>query len=154
MNASRRKAVAAAVVASLAVAGGVAAQATKPRATQPVLVNADTAKFKQVIPGISKVVLQGDPDKGPYATFTRFVPGQKNALHTHSSDIRQVVLEGAYLYEADGRKVRVGPKSFFVVPAGTPHTSGGDPKEGALFYEESSGPFDIQFIKSPEGGPR
>jgi hypothetical protein len=37
---------------------------------------------------------------------------------------------------------RVGPGSFLRVPAGWKHWSGGDLKEGALFYEESPGKFD------------
>jgi hypothetical protein len=38
---------------------------------------------------------------------------------------------------------RAGPGDFLRVPGGRKHWSGGDAKEGALFYEESSGKFDL-----------
>ena len=54
--------------------------------------------------------------------------------------------------DAAGEK-RVGPGCFLRVPGGMKHWSGGDPKEGALFYEESSGKFDsipvTKIISSP-----
>ena len=56
-----------------------------------------------------------------------------------------VVLRGAYIYKPqNGKERRVGPGSFISVPAGDVHTSGGDAKEGALFYEESPGKFDLK----------
>ncbi len=42
---------------------------------------------------------------------------------------------------------RVGPGNFLRVPGGWKHWSGGDAKEGALFYEESSGKFDTILAK-------
>ena len=38
---------------------------------------------------------------------------------------------------------RVGPGDYLYVPGGHKHWSGGDKKEGALFYDESSGKFDL-----------
>ena len=37
----------------------------------------------------------------------------------------------------------LGPGDFLRVPGGHKHWSGGDKKEGAIFYEESSGKFDL-----------
>jgi hypothetical protein len=51
-------------------------------------------------------------------------------------------VKGAYLYKDAAGDKRVGPGSFLRVPGGWKHWSGGDPKDGALFYEESSGKFD------------
>jgi quercetin dioxygenase-like cupin family protein len=64
--------------------------------------------------------------------------------HTHTNDVWIVVLKGAYLYKDDviDKRLVVASGSFLRVPAGMKHWSGGDPKEGALFYEESSGKFD------------
>jgi len=52
-------------------------------------------------------------------------------------------VKGAYLYKDDAGEKRVGPGDFLRVPGGHKHWSGGDAKEGALFYEESSGKFDL-----------
>ena len=126
------------VVGALAVAG---AQSPK----DAVFVDSKKAEFKEVVPGVKKAVLWGDHDAGPYGAFTRFAPGVKNPLHTHSSEVRIVVLRGAYIYKPqNGKERRVGPGAFVSVPAGDVHWSSGDAKEGALFYEESPGKFDLK----------
>ena len=45
--------------------------------------------------------------------------------------------------EDEAGEKRVGPGDFLRVPGGHKHWSGGDKKEGALFYEEASGKFDL-----------
>ena len=108
-----------------------------------LFVSADNAKFKEVIPGVSRAVLWGNDERGPYGAFTKFVPGFDAGLHTHTNDSRIVVLKGAYLYKDGAGERRVGSGDFILIPGGTKHWSGGDAKEGALFYEESSGKFDL-----------
>ena len=93
---------------------------------------------------MSKVMLWGDDTKGPYGAFTKFAPGLNNPLHTHTNNIRLVVLKGAYIYKPEkGEERRVGPGQYLFIPGGDRHVSSGDPKEGALFYEESPGKFDL-----------
>jgi quercetin dioxygenase-like cupin family protein len=91
----------------------------------------------------SKAVLWGNHDNGPYGAFTKFAPGFDAGMHTHTNDVWIVVLKGAYLYTDDAGEKRVGPGDFIRIPGGNKHRSGGDTKEGALFYEESSGKFDL-----------
>ena len=112
-----------------------------------VQVSADEAKFKEVIPGVSKAVLWGDDEKGPYGAFTKFKPGHKNSLHTHTNDVRLVVLKGAYIFGTEKGEKRVGPHGYFFIPGGTKHTSAADEREGVLFYEESQGKFDLNELK-------
>jgi quercetin dioxygenase-like cupin family protein len=107
-----------------------------------VFVSADQAKFKDMGNGVSMAAIWGDADKGAHATFTKFVPGFDAGMHTHTHDVWIVVLQGAYLYKDEAGDRRVGPGNFLRVPGGWKHWSGGDPKEGALFYEEASGKFD------------
>jgi hypothetical protein len=52
-------------------------------------------------------------------------------------------LKGAYLYRDDSGEKRVEPGEFFRIPGGYKHWSGGDAKEGALFYQEGAGKFDL-----------
>ena len=108
-----------------------------------IFASADSAKFTEVVPGVSKAALWGDDTKGPYGSFTKFKPGNDNGMHTHTNDVWITVHKGAYLYKDDAGEKRVGPGGFIFVPGGWKHWSGGDAKEGALFYEESSGKFDI-----------
>jgi quercetin dioxygenase-like cupin family protein len=84
----------------------------------------------------------GDANAGAHGTFTKFVPGFDAGMHTHTNDVWIVVVKGAYLYKDDAGEKRVGPGDFLRVPGGHKHWSGGDAKQGALFYEESSGKFD------------
>jgi quercetin dioxygenase-like cupin family protein len=93
--------------------------------------------------GVSQQVLVGDPDKGPHATFSKFDPGYDAGMHTHTNDVSLVVIKGAYLYKDDAGEKRVGPGEFLFVPGGHKHWSGGDKTEGALFYEQGSGKFDV-----------
>jgi quercetin dioxygenase-like cupin family protein len=106
-------------------------------------VAAEQATFKQSpMAGVSMAVLWGDPDKGPHGTFTKFEPGTMRG-RTHTSDVWLVVIKGAYLYKDDEGEKRVGPGDFLRVPGGHKHWSGGDKAEGALFYQEGSGKFDL-----------
>ena len=109
-----------------------------------IFVSADQANFHDTGNGVSMAAIWGDADKGAHATFTKFAPGFDAGMHTHTNDVWIVVLKGAYLYKDDviDKRLVVASGSFLRVPAGIKHWSGGDPKEGALFYEESSGKFD------------
>jgi quercetin dioxygenase-like cupin family protein len=97
--------------------------------------------------GVSMQVLWGDMEKGPHATFTKFVAGYDAGMHTHTNDISIVVIKGAYLYKDESGEKRVGPGDFLLVPGGHKHWSGGDKTEGALFYEEGTGKFDSIPVK-------
>src|SRR5277367_942135 len=108
-----------------------------------LFASADHANFKSTAPGVSSAAIWGDGDKGAHATFTKFAPGQDNGWHTHTNDTWIVGIKGAYLYKDDAGEKRIGPGVFLRVPGGHKHWSGGDAKEGALFYEEGSGKFDL-----------
>ncbi|MGA9542135.1 MAG: cupin domain-containing protein [Candidatus Sulfotelmatobacter sp.] len=112
-----------------------------------IYVSSASADFKPANKGVSEAVIWGDATKGAHATFTEFDPGQDNGMHTHTNDVWIVVLKGAYLYKDAAGEKRVGAGDFLRVPGGHKHWSGGDAKEGALFYEESSGKFDLIPVK-------
>ena len=132
------------VVSALAVAAVsvVVAQAQKDK--HVVYISSAKATYKSSqMGGVSMQVLRGDPDKGSHATFTKFDPGYDAGNHTHTNDVSIVVIKGAYLYKDDAGEKRVGPGEFLLVPGGHKHWSGGDKAEGALFYQEGSGKFDL-----------
>ena len=109
----------------------------------PTFVSSDKASFKEVVPGISKADLWGDATKGAYGAFTKFAPGADAGMHMHTNDVWIVGIKGAYIYKDEAGEKRVGPGDFIRIPGKHKHWSGGDKKEGALFYEESSGKFDL-----------
>lgn len=108
-----------------------------------VFASPDQATFHEMGKGTSIAAIWGDVDQGAHGTYTKFAPGYDAGMHTHTNDVWIVVIKGAYLYKDAAGDKRVGPGSFLRVPGGWKHWSGGDPKEGALFYEESSGKFDM-----------
>lgn len=105
--------------------------------------SADQLTYKDVAPGASMAAVWGDPDKGSFGSFVKFKPGFDAGWHTHTSTLTLVVIKGAYLYKDDAGEKRVGPGDFIRIPAGHKHWSGGDATEGALFYNEGSGKFDL-----------
>jgi len=133
-----------AVAASIVIAGFVGV-ARAQKAKKVVYVSSEKATFKPMHGegGPSMDVLRGDPDKGPHATFTKFAPGYDAGWHTHTNDVSCLVIKGAYLYKDDAGEKRVGPGEYIFVPGGHKHWSGGDKTEGALFYQEGSGKFDL-----------
>jgi quercetin dioxygenase-like cupin family protein len=111
---------------------------------QVIYVSSGQATYKpSPMGGVSIQVLRGDPDKGSHATFTKFEPGYDAGTHTHTNDVSLVVIKGAYLYKDEAGEKRVGPGEFLLVPGGHKHWSGGDKTEGALFYQEGPGKFDL-----------
>ena len=93
--------------------------------------------------GASMDVLAGDPEKGAHRTFTKFDPGYDAGMHSHTNDVSIVGIKGAYLYKDEAGEKRVGSGEFLFIPGGHKHWSGGDKAEGAVFYEEGSGKFDV-----------
>ena len=127
--------------------GIVQGQQQQDKKHEAIYVSSEKAPFKEVVPGVSKASLWGDDSKGAYGAFTKFAPGYDAGLHTHTHDVWLVVLKGAYIYKDDAGEKRVGPGEFIRVPGGLKHSSRGDAKEGALFYEEASGKFDLLPVK-------
>ena len=141
-------AAAVAIAAPIGIAQEKAEKAKKTGKTKEVVyVSGESATYQERMPGVSMAVVWGDPDKGPHGVFTKFTPGFDAGMHTHTSDLRLVVIKGAYLYRDEAGDKRVGPGEFIQIPGGHKHWSGGDKTEGALFYEEGSGKFDKIDIK-------
>jgi mannose-6-phosphate isomerase-like protein (cupin superfamily) len=117
---------------------------------QTAAVHVDPAKatYKELVPGVSAAVVWGDLEKGPYAAFIKFAPGHRDALHTHTNTSRLVVLKGAYVHKPEkGGEVRVGAGQYLLISGGDRHVTESDAKEGALFYLESDGGFDLKPVK-------
>jgi quercetin dioxygenase-like cupin family protein len=132
------------VAAALATAGSLITASGQEKGTGKLIyMSSDRATYKEMMPGVSRAVVWGDPDKGAHGTFTKFRPGHDAGMHTHTNDVSLVVLKGAYLYREDAGEKRVGPGDFLRVPGGHKHWSGGDKTEGAVFYSEGSGKFDL-----------
>lgn len=131
-------------VAALTMVAALVGVAQAQKDKKVIYVSSGQATYKPApTAGVSQQVLVGDPDKGSHATFSKFDPGYDAGMHTHTNDVSLVVIKGAYLYKDEAGEKRVGPGEFLFVPGGHKHWSGGDKAEGALFYEQGSGKFDV-----------
>lgn len=85
--------------------------------------------------GIKAAPLFGDANaEAPHGEFIAFPPGVDAGTHVHTNTVNLVVLNGAYLYRDENGEKRVGPGEFIRIPGGHKHWSGGDAKDGAVFY--------------------
>src|SRR5438309_10826306 len=62
-------------------------QTTQAAKKELLFVSSSQAKFTGLMPGVSQAVVWGDPDKGAYGSFTKFVPGYDAGMHTHTNDV-------------------------------------------------------------------
>jgi quercetin dioxygenase-like cupin family protein len=122
--------------------GRVQGQKDQAEGKKVIFVSANQANFNAMGNGVFMAAVWGDANAGAHGTFSKFAPGFDAGMHTHTNDVTLVVIKGAYLYKDEAGDKRVGPGDFLRVPGGHKHWSGGDQKEGALFYEESPGKFD------------
>ncbi len=116
-------------------------QATKERTE---LIQATSEAFREVMPGVSKAALWGNPEE-QHGSITRFKAGFTTPLHTHTHDVRMVIISGTMVHgDADGQKTPLGPGAYCYVPGGTRHTSACTIEAECVFYEEQPGKFDLK----------
>jgi quercetin dioxygenase-like cupin family protein len=131
------------VVVALTIAWSIGRAQGQQDQQKVIFASAEQAKFGAMNNGVSTAAIWGDATTGAHGTFTKFAPGHDSGMHTHTNDVWIVIVKGAYLYKDEAGEKRVGAGDFLRVPGGHKHWSGGDKKEGAVFYEESSGKFDL-----------
>ena len=104
---------------------------------------------KDAPPGTMFASIWGNMTKGSYGALVKFGQGMNNPLHTHSSEVKAVVVSGAFWYAPEGGDKKVlGPGSYFMIPSGLKHTSGADP--GTVMFQEGPGKFDMKMVAAPK----
>ena len=95
--------------------------------------------------GTQFAVLSGDPETGEYTQMRKVPAGTDNPLHTHSSEIKNVVISGVLYIGPDSASARdFGPGSVIVIPANWAHVSGCRAGSDCVFYQEGKGKFDYK----------
>ncbi len=154
MRARNVLAFAAAFVVAAAVlaqgSGGTKARgASKAGAKAAVTIPAADLKWIELdpkAPGVMIAALWGDPTKGAFGAFNKFPAGWVAPLHTHTHDMKVVVVSGTWIHTPEGKpEVRLGPGSYMMQPGGTyRHTSACDKASECVCFIESNGAFDIK----------
>ena len=95
--------------------------------------------------GMQSAVLSGDPKKGEYTQMRKVTAGTDNGLHTHSSELTNVIISGVWYTGADASSARdFGPGSVVMMPANWVHVSGCRAGSDCVFYQEGKGRFDFK----------
>jgi quercetin dioxygenase-like cupin family protein len=95
--------------------------------------------------GMQFAVLSGDPTKGEYMQIRKVPAGTSNPLHTHSSELKNVIIRGVWYTGVDEASARdFGPGSVVVMPADWLHVSGCRSGSDCVFYQEGRGKFDFK----------
>ncbi len=114
----------------------------------PVHVDPTKATYTDLNPGASQSAVRGDPATGAHGAFTKFVPNFEAGPHTHTNELRIVVVKGAYVYKPEqGDEIRVTAGQYLLIPGGVRHSTGSDAKEETIFYQEADGKFDFNPVE-------
>lgn len=107
-------------------------------------------------PGVKVADLWGDHGKGAFGALFRLPAGFTAPLHTHTYDMRVVIVSGTYIQAPEGKpEFRLGAGSYLMQPGGTyRHTTSCAQGSECVFFVESDGAFDLHPVsteKTPAG---
>jgi hypothetical protein len=122
-------------------------EAPKQGAETPLMVSFTDLKWTELPErkGMQFAVLSGDPKKGEYTQMRKVLAGTDNPLHSHSSELRNVIISGIWYTGPDAASARnFGPGSIVLMPANWVHVSGCRPGSDCVFYQEGKGKFDFK----------
>src|ERR1700751_4180924 len=116
---------------------------------QPVPIRASDLKWVDLdptgAPGVKAADLWGDHTKGAFGAMFKLPAGFAAPLHTHTHDMRLVIISGTYIQGPEGKaEFALGPGSFLLQPGGAyRHTTRCDKASDCVFLVTSSGAFDL-----------
>ena len=93
----------------------------------PVMVSFADLKWVELAErkGMRFAVLSGDPKTGPYTQIRKVPAGTDNLLHSHTSEIKNVIISGTWYTGPTAATAKdFGPGSVIVMPANWAHVSG------------------------------
>lgn len=130
-----------------------AKSAPKPPASRLVVMPASDLKWTDLdpagAPGVKVADLWGNHAKGAFGAFFKLPAGFAVPLHTHTHDMKVVIVSGTYIQVPEGRaEFRLGPGSYFMQPGGSyRHTTTCDKASECVFFVESRGTFDLKMAE-------
>lgn len=99
--------------------------------------------------GVQQTTLWGNPDKGSHGVLNKFRAGTEVPLHTHTADLRSVVLSGTVVIGVEGQSPKeLGPGSYLSLPGGLKHTTACKTGEDCLFFTTQPGAFDVKPVEA------
>ena len=100
--------------------------------------------------GMHFAVLSGDPKTGAYTQIRKVPAGTDNPLHSHSSEITNVIISGVWYTGSNSTSAKdFGPGSVITMPADWVHVSGCRAGTECVFYQQGKGKFDFNPAAAP-----
>ena len=118
------------------------------RADEPkkaVTISAADMKWSE-IPNtkIQLSTLWGDFNKSAHGAIAKFPAGDEHPMHSHSANLKLIILQGNYLFNGVGEKAKVYPPgSYLMIPGGYKHFSGCDKSGPCVVFQEGDAAFDM-----------
>ena len=102
-------------------------------------------------PGVKVADVWGNHARGAFGAFFKLPAGFAVPLHTHTYDMKVVIVSGTYVQAPEGKpEFRLGPGSYFLQPGGNyRHTTSCDPAAECVFFVEGQGRFDLKLVQAP-----
>src|SRR5262245_40389538 len=110
--------------------------APKQESQAPVMLSFADLKWVELPErkGIQIAVHSGDLKTGPYTQVRKVPAGTDNPLHSHTSEIKNIIISGTWYTGANAAAAKdFGPGSIIVMPAGWVHVSGCRPGSDCVF---------------------
>src|SRR6187551_354966 len=101
--------------------------APKQESKTPLMVSFADLKWVELPErkGMQFALLSGDPKSGEYTQIRKVPAGTDNPLHSHSSELKNVIISGTWYTGADAASAKnFGPGSVIMMPANWSHVSG------------------------------
>jgi quercetin dioxygenase-like cupin family protein len=101
--------------------------------------------------GMQFATISGDPKAGEYTQMRKVPAGTNNPLHSHSSEIKNVIISGTWYTGIDAASAKdFGPGSVVTMPANWTHVSGCRAGSECILYQEGKGKFDFKPVNKPQ----
>jgi quercetin dioxygenase-like cupin family protein len=89
--------------------------------------------------------ITGDIFKGAHTAIAKVPAGQVHPLHTHTSEVKAVVVSGTFSVTPEGGvEKKLGPGSYFAIPGGVKHLSSCAPGAPCVLFQQGTGKFDMK----------
>jgi len=149
------------VLCALASASFVLAENVKSHegkmAKAPLFIPAAELKWSDLdpkgAPGVKVADLWGDHRSGAFGALFKLPAGFAVPLHTHSYDMKVVIISGTYIQTPEGKPAfRLSAGSYLMQPGGDyRHATSCDAASECLFFVESKGAFDLKLVDTGKG---
>jgi hypothetical protein len=122
-------------------------RAGTPEGRRPFMVSFTDLKWIELPErkGMQFALLSGNPKTGPYTQIRKVPAGTDNPLHSHSSEVKNVIISRVWYTGANAASAKdFGPGSVVIMPADWMHVSGCRSGSDCLLYQEGKGKFDFK----------